>query len=338
MIPLDMLTADAVEQLLDDVDTVAIAADVLRSKTNGEIRLPPEAALYWTPGEAQTARSLALPAALVRRRRAGVKIVNANPANVDAGLPRASAMVVLFDWETARPIAILAGAGISAARTAAVSVVAIEACHHGAPRRVTVVGAGPLGRAHIRAVSRRFGSDVRVTLFDRVGTRASDLAQSLAHADGHAGVILASTDLEGSVRQADVVITCTTTTTGYIPASWLAPGSTVVNVSLDDLCDDCIAAAETILVDDWELVAADGRRQLGRLLREGRIAPPGSSGSVRAVDAELGDVLCGRARGRKTQNGLTIVNPFGMGAQDVALAAAVHDLAVARGMTTRATL
>ena len=83
-----------------------------------------------------------------------------------------------------------------------------------------------------------------------------------------------------------------------------------------------------------ELVRADGRRLLGRMLHDGRLVGPGdrSAARGRAIDGTLGDVVAGRRPGRMHDDDVVVFNPFGMAILDVAVAAAVVDVAVARGV------
>ena len=106
-------------------------------------------------------------------------------------------------------------------------------------------------------------------------------------------------------------------------------------MSLDDVLPEVVTGADLVVIDDWALIAADDRRLLGRMLREGTLAPPGESRpGARTVDATLADVVAGAHPGRGRDTDVILSNPFGMGVLDVALAADVYDAAVARDLGT----
>ena len=91
-----------------------------------------------------------------------------------------------------------------------------------------------------------------------------------------------------------------------------------------------------MVVDDWDLVAADDRRLLGRMLREGTLAGAGGDRARAPAPSTRRSPTSSPAptRGGAAATDVVLSNPFGMGVLDVALAAAVHDVALARDLGT----
>jgi ornithine cyclodeaminase len=319
------LSAADVDAALKSVDVPAVVGSALVAHASGYTRLPPEAVMRWTAPSGGAARCLALPGAVGEPTGPrGIKIINASVGNPARGLPRASGLTMLFDAETAQVVAVLAAGRISAERTAAVSLLAARELGSPDATEVGVIGAGPLARAHIGLFATRLPHLRRFHVFDVDRGRAAALVAEAAERLAPAGFeVRAASGAEDAVREADVIVTVTTTTTGYIEYGWLRRGATIVNVSLDDVLPDVVHNADRVIVDDWALVAGDDVRLLGRMARSGELVGPGIAPvrpGQRSVDAELGAVLAGTAPGRASPGEIVLVNPFGLGIEDVAVA------------------
>jgi ornithine cyclodeaminase len=305
-----------------------------------ETTLPEEASIYWSTTDGE-ARSLAMPAAFLREGIAecvGLKIINANPGNVRYGIPRAFGLFAIFHKETARIVCIMPVETISAIRTACVSRISASLLCV-APARIAIIGAGVQGATHIRM----FISDSPLTgikeivIYDLDRCRAEQLRAQVRPYVESAGVSLSVAEsAEAAVRGSQVIVTATTTTRGYIPWAWLEPGCLVLHVSLDDLLPEVVLQADKVFVDDWSLTKSDTRRLCGRLYRSGGLVGPvdavPNDFSGRRVDAELGAVIVGAHPGREHDKEVIVVNPFGLGIEDLALASGVYEVAKKEGI------
>jgi ornithine cyclodeaminase/alanine dehydrogenase-like protein (mu-crystallin family) len=314
------LSGREVARALEDIDIVSAATEALAAHVRGKTTLPDEAYLAWAGADGSAARSLSMPAAL--DGVVGVKIINGNLGNPDRGLPRASGLTLLFDPETALPRCVMEGAQISCLRTAAVTVIAAELLGRPGSESLALLGAGALGACHLRLLVRRPHGLREVRLFDVRGERSLALART-APADGPQVVVAGSA--EEAIHGSQLVVCVTTAMEGYIPFAWLEPGSLLVNVSLDDPLPEVMLRADKIFVDDGRLVAADSRRLLGQMLRDGLIAE---------TDGELGDVLIGAVEGRSSAGEVIVMNPFGLAIEDLALARLVYERAGALALGT----
>nr|MDP9295939.1 ornithine cyclodeaminase [Actinomycetota bacterium] len=140
------LSRKEVEFACAELDAVEVVRQALRAHASGGTCLPPESYLEWSAPRV-TARSIAM-AGFVNGQP-GVKLISANPANVDTGLPRASGLTLLLDPDTARVRCVMDAAHISALRTAAVTQLSIELLASPGSELVAVLGAGELARAHV---------------------------------------------------------------------------------------------------------------------------------------------------------------------------------------------
>jgi ornithine cyclodeaminase len=336
---MEYLGSADVDRALDGIDVVETAAEVLRLHAAGLVRTPAKAFLQW-PAEEGAARTLNMPSWLGRPEGplVGTKIINGNPANARLGLRRAEGLILLFDPETGHVRTMMQAARISALRTAAVTAVAVEHLNAGPPRTLAVIGAGTLAEVHLEVLVPRLGELRRLVIHDHDPRRAEKLAAHATGAWAGRGIDCSTASgAEEAVAGADVVVTLTTTDEGYIRYDWLKKGSVLVNVSLDDPLPEVFLAADALVIDEWGLITADRRRILGKLHRAGRIAEQDGQGAPalgegRAVTAHLGEVVAGTRPARTHEHDIVLVNPIGMSAQDVALAAEVAQRAKTLGL------
>jgi ornithine cyclodeaminase len=311
-----------------DVDPVAVVAEALARHAAARSELPEESYLAWETKAGEPARVLAMPGLVHGDGAAGVKALGANPGNPARGLARAGGLTILFDTDTAQPVCVMEAATISALRTAAVSALAARLLAGPPVERLAVVGAGALAAAHLHLLPPLLPGLAEIRLHDLVPGRAQALAMSFERRL-EPRLRLAPT-AERAIRGAELVVTVTTATEGYVELGWLDPGALIVNVSLDDVPPDVVLGVDLVVVDDWRVVRTDRRRLLGRMAGDGLVTAPGADHG--AVHAELGDLLIGRRPGRRGDHERVLVNPFGLAIEDVALAVRVHAAARRLGL------
>lgn len=328
------LTGAEVEELSRGLPIVDLVRDTLLAFRNGTAGLTPEAALRWTTPTGAAARSLILPG--WSGTGYGCKIINGSLGNHERGVARAAGLIVLADPETAHPSCVMEGARISALRTAGVSLATVQAVRGlTSVTSVAFLGCGRQARAHQELLLAECPELERVLLYDRDPASRERLAAEWRQAAPGVDVRGVEQARE-AVAGAALTIAATTATESYVEADWLPEGATFVNVSLDDASEGLLTGCDHLFVDDWELVGGDDHRLLGRLARSGRVTGPGSTPPIggRAVDAELPGLVAGeytRAIGARDR---VVVNPFGMGVHDIALADVIHAKAVAAGFGT----
>lgn len=324
------------------VDVVAVVEAALRQHAAGATLLPDEAYLGWQAPDGASARSLAMPGGLPTTDgfALGVKVINGCLSNPDRGLARAQGLTLLFDRQTGWPQAVMEAAHISALRTAAVSTITARCLGRPGLTRLAILGCGVLARAHLELLLPALPALARITLYDTNQQRCHRLAEDLRgqHRGGRLKIVESASPRD-CVRDAELVVTATTVTRGYIGRDWLSRGTLVAHVSLDDLLPEVIQQAELLVVDDWNLVSQDPRRLLGALYRSGELRSPAGCyhpqsaprPGARAVDATLGDILAGRHPGRGSPADVVISNPFGMAILDIAIAHALLPALISNG-------
>jgi len=125
--------------------------------------------------------------------------------------------------------------------------------------------------------------------------------------------VLAAASLESAVKDAEVIVTTTSSKEPLICGAWLCDGQHVTAIGADDpskceLDRECLERAQLITVDSLLDGAANGELY--------RHQWPLDSNKV----VEIGHVLVGRKRGRSTPKEITIAKFVGLGVQDLAAA------------------
>lgn len=296
---------------------VDAVSDAFALHARGAVTQPLKPYLRWRPHGHIADRIIAMPAYVGGDQpMAGLKWIGSKHDNPDrAGLERASALIVLNDPDTHHPVAVMEGALISAARTAAVTAVAARHLARPGFTTLTCVGCGPIGARHVFTLLEQFPALSSVWLYDLKESAAVALSQRVSAAHPKVDVRIAA-DAESAVRAGEVIVTATVADRPWLPAAWLPPGSLLANVSIMDAAKDVFLSADKVVVDDWEQCNREGK-VIHQLTTEG-------SFSRERLHAELGEVIIGARPGRESDEEVILLNPMGMAVIDVACAKAVY--------------
>ena len=257
---------------------------------------------------------------------AGMKWIASFPRNLQGGMDRASAVVILNSAQTGRPLAVMEGSIISAQRTAASAALGAAHLHRGLDAsRLGVIGCGPINFEVVRFLRFAFPETRTLVLFDLSEERAEYFGASCQDELGSLGVEVARSAGE-VLSTASLVSFATTALQPHVAALPDGPRpATLLHVSLRDLSPEVILAHDNV-VDDADHVC---RAQTSVHLASEQLA-----GDRSFMRCTLADVLLGRAPARREEGGITIFSPFGLGVLDMALAKVVYDAAVEAGAGT----
>ncbi|MFC8300975.1 2,3-diaminopropionate biosynthesis protein SbnB [Micromonospora orduensis] len=305
----------------------AVAADVLGGSRDAVLAAVEQAYLAHDKGDTVNPpshflrfpdrpanRIIALPAYLGGEvGMPGLKWISSFPGNHELGLPRASAVLLLNDDRTGRPVACLESAHISAARTAASAALAVRALRpRGGPVSLGFVGTGVIA-ATIAAYLHHTALEVtRFVCHDLVTERSE---RFVSDAEKHWPGRGAAGDLEAALG-CDVVVLATTAGEPYLPETLrFRAGQTVLNISLRDIHPRTLLAAQNIVDDVDHCLRAATSPQLAEELSGGR----------EFVTGTLADVLTGRCAPGEQEP--VVFSPFGLGILDIAVGAVVLERA-----------
>ena len=318
-----LLTAADVQSLLAGQESklIELVRTAYEAHHRGESSLPHSTFLRFPNDPAN--RIIALPAYLAGELGgAGIKWVSSFPGNVPRGVDRASAMVILNSLETGRPAVMMEGSIVSAKRTAASAALAAHALHRGeAIESVGVIGCGLINLEIQRFLLTRFPSIRMLHLYDLDVVRAEQFQRACAEHLRRLDVEVAR-DVESVLRSAPLISLATTATRPHMTdLSGLAPGATILHISLRDLAPEVILACDNV-VDDIEHVC---RAQTSVHLAEQL------SGNRDFVRCALAEITSGKVAARRDDDSVAVFSPFGLGVLDVAVGEFVHRRAMQEG-------
>jgi len=254
----------------------------------------------------------------------GVKVVSKFPRA--AGDPHGSHVgaVMLFDARDGLALALIEGGSLTAIRTAAASALATDLLAKPDARTLAVLGTGEQARRHVEAVR-------LVRPIERAIVWGRDPGRTRAFADAVGAEPAAS--VEAAVAAADVVCTTTSAAEPILAGRWLKPGAHVnlVGSAIPTTAEaDVDLVARAAFFVDYREAALAQAGELRRAIETGAVGED-------HVRAEIGDVLLGRATGRRGDE-ITVYKSLGVTAQDLAAGHVVWRAAAAAGLGTEVEL
>ena len=321
-----VLSRADIVRLMDYADYVDAVEAAFRAAVEGRAVAPPASALH-VPSGSFHAKGAAL---LGDDAKVAIKLNGNFPGNPAAnGLPTVQGIIYLADGINGRPLAVMDSIEVTINRTGAATTLAARHLARRDSRVATVCGAGVQGRIQLAAIAAAVKLD-RVHVWDINGQAAERLAHEMSVAlklD-----VRSAPDLS-TVRQSDIVVTCTSARRAFLTPELVRPGTFISAVGADNSdkheIDPRLYAASLSVVDSLEQAAEIG--DLHHALEAGAV--------TRAhVHADLGEILAGTKPGRTNAQAITLFDSTGMGLQDVAAAVAIYKRALEAGAGTRLSL
>ncbi|MEY4696776.1 MAG: hypothetical protein RIT14_1204 [Pseudomonadota bacterium] len=236
------------------------------------------------------------------------------------GLINHQSTIFLFDPDTGKVAAMVGGNLLTALRTAAASSISIRHLARKDARVIGMVGAGHQAKFQLRAALKH-GS------YDRVigWNYHPDMLPALADVAAEAGLPFQAVDLDG-MQEADVIITITSSFQPILMKHHVRPGTHIACMGTDTKgkqeLDPALLAGAAVFTDEIAQSATIGEAQHAI-----------AAGLITESDlTQLGEVINGTHPGRTSADQITLFDGTGVGLQDLAVAAAVVDLARTQGL------
>jgi N-[(2S)-2-amino-2-carboxyethyl]-L-glutamate dehydrogenase len=320
--PFAVISGAQVQQALQGRESqiIALVEATYLLHADGDSVNPPS--YFLTFPDRPSARIIALPASLGGQVRVdGLKWISSFPQNVAAGIPRASAVLILNDYDTGYPIACLESSIISATRTAASAAAAADwlSRGHSRPTRIGFFGVGLIARYIHTFLSRSGWSFDATGLYDVSAENAAGFRGYLARSKT-ASRITVHDSPEQLIRSSDLVVFATIAGEPHVTnPQWFDHHPLVLHVSLRDLAAEVLLASTNIVDDVEHCLRANTSPHLAEQL----------TGSRDFLAGTLGDVMAGRLAIPPERP--VVFSPFGLGVLDLAVGKYVYDELVSSG-------
>ena len=234
-------------------------------------------------------------------------------------LPTIQGLVVLYDGDNGRPLAVLDSIDITIKRTAAASAVAAKYLARPHSSVATLCGCGQQAAAQLRAL-RAILPLRKVFVFDLDTSAAEKFAAQLR--DELQLDIEPVRNLKSALQKSEVCITCTPATKFFVRKEEVAPGTFIAAVGADDShkqeIDPALMASAKVVADSLEQSCTIGDTH--HAIEQGLMRKE-------EVYAELSEIVAGRKPGRTSAYEITVFDSTGIAIEDAVAAVAVYEKA-----------
>ncbi|MEA4919660.1 MAG: ornithine cyclodeaminase family protein [Clostridiaceae bacterium] len=235
-------------------------------------------------------------------------------------MPYGVDVVILSDPKTVYPKAIMDGTIITAMRTSAAAGVAAKYLASKNSKKACLVGAGVIGRTMVMAMMEAVPSLEEIKLVDL------DIAKAEAIAKEYEGKynVIACSSTEDAAKDADIIVTETTSRKPFLKAEWVKPNATVIQMSAYEIEDEILVKADKKVVDNWAQLSHGAGALVHKLAEEGKLTED--------MVSTLPQLAAGQKPGRESEDELCVCCTYGIGSVDVAVAHKLYMNALEKGI------
>lgn len=248
----------------------------------------------------------------------GLKAGGYWPHNLPRGLTNHQSSTLMFDPETGRASGLVSANYLTGVRTGAASALATRALSRTDASVLGIIGTGGQSVHQLRATAkvRRL---TRVHAWDPM---PENVARFAAAVTALGLDYVAETSPQAVAEAAEIIITVTPSQKPILLKDWIRPGTHISAMGADTKgkqeLDPALVAAARLFVDEAAQAISIGECQHAY-----------AQGMIGAADlTALGEVLEGRAKGRRSEAEVTLFDGTGVALQDLVVA----DLAMRRAI------
>ncbi|MGS0591303.1 ornithine cyclodeaminase family protein [Bacillus pretiosus] len=258
----------------------------------------------------------------------GLKVVTVVPENKKIGKKTINGIVMLSDFQTGEPLALLEGSYLTMIRTGALSGVATKHLARHNAKTLCIIGTGEQAKGIAEAVFAVRDID-KVILYNRTEEKAYAFAQYIQERFNKPAYV--HTNANEAINEADIIVTTTNASTPVFLKK-LQKGVHINAVgsfrpNMQELPSHAITSANKVVVESKEAA----------LEETGDLLVPIKEGLFEAsnIYAELGQIISGERAGRENDEEITVFKSVGLAVVDIIVAKYLYENAVECGVGNR---
>ncbi|KXY11883.1 ornithine cyclodeaminase family protein [Bacillus paranthracis] len=320
-----VLSANEQRNLVNMNEVIAYAALALKEFSAERTITPIRTSLPFA-NEKNTA--LIMPSVAEGLEALGLKVVTVVPENKKIGKKTINGIVILSDFQTGEPLALLEGSYLTMIRTGALSGVATEHLARHTAKTLCIIGTGEQAKGIAEAVFAVRHIE-RVMLYNRTEEKAYAFSQYIQKRFNTPTYV--HKNANEAISEADIIVTTTNASTPVFSKK-LQKGVHVNAVgsfrpSMQELPSHAIGNANKVVVESKEAA----------LEETGDLQVPIKEGLFEAsnLHAELGQIISGEKAGRENDEEITVFKSVGLAVVDIIVAKYLYERAVERGVGER---
>ncbi|MGV8980069.1 ornithine cyclodeaminase family protein [Clostridium sp.] len=309
----------------DAIESVKLAFSMYSS---GKSMVPLRTNISVPPVQGQT---LFMPAYCEDMNSLGIKIVSIFPKNVEKNKSVVSATMILLDALTGEVCCLLDGTYLTQLRTGAATGSACDLLARKDAKIGALIGTGGQASSQLEAMLTSRPLEV-VKIAGLNYKKASIFAEDMKKQYSHfATKIIAVENPNDAVIDADIITVVTSSKTPVFDGTLVKKGALISGVGsytpfMQEIDEFTVCNADSIFVDSLDAA----------LVEAGDLIIPIEKGLLgkEKISGELGDILLGKIKGRKTEEEIIIFKTVGIAIQDIITADAIYKKAVSLGIGT----
>ena len=308
---MEIITLDQIKQVLPYIDILPQIEEGFREYSKGKVTVPPVGEMILDKGEVHIKYGF-----VKGEEYYVIKIASGFYGNPDLGLPSGNGLMLLFKQKTGELVSILLDEGyLTDIRTAVAGAIAAKYLAPSKVHKIGIAGTGTQGRLQLLYL-KEVVDCWEILVWGRKQEKLDAYKSDMEKEGFHVETTLDSSEI---LKQCNLVVTSTPSKTPVLSRKDLKQGIHITAVGSDTPEKQEV---DSLILRDADIVVADSIEQC---MVRGEIYKAIEAGVLKKEELlELGNVIAGPARGRTSDQQITIADLTGVAVQDISIATAVH--------------